>query len=73
VDGPHEVEVGQVGDDTIAEPTDVVARLSTAAICGSDLHMYEGWAPGERSRMRTWAFSRGSGLRRARPETQRAR
>jgi len=31
----------------IQEETDAVLRLTTAAICGSDLHMYEGRAPME--------------------------
>lgn len=40
--GPHEVEVEQVEDPGIEAPTDVVVRITTTAICGSDLHMYEG-------------------------------
>ena len=42
---PYEVAVEQVDDPRIQEPTDAVMRLTTAAICGSDLHMYEGRAP----------------------------
>ena len=45
--GPHKVQVEQVDDARLDEPTDVLVRLSTAAICGSDLHMYEGRAPGQ--------------------------
>ncbi|MBO0728107.1 MAG: glutathione-independent formaldehyde dehydrogenase [Acidimicrobiaceae bacterium] len=41
----YRVEVEEVEDARILEPTDVVVRLSTAAICGSDLHMYEERAP----------------------------
>lgn len=37
----------QVADPQIVEPTDAIMRLTTAAICGSDLHMYEGRAPVE--------------------------
>lgn len=44
---PHKVAVEEVEDARIVEQTDVVVRLSTAAICGSDLHMYEGRAPVE--------------------------
>ncbi|WP_169253022.1 glutathione-independent formaldehyde dehydrogenase [Brevibacterium sp. 'Marine'] len=40
--GPHEVAVEEVEDATIQDPTDVLVRITTAAICGSDLHMYEG-------------------------------
>jgi glutathione-independent formaldehyde dehydrogenase len=39
---PHQVEVEEVDDATIEDPTDVVIKVTTAAICGSDLHMYEG-------------------------------
>jgi glutathione-independent formaldehyde dehydrogenase len=39
---PHQVEVEEVDDATIQDPTDVVIKVTTAAICGSDLHMYEG-------------------------------
>jgi glutathione-independent formaldehyde dehydrogenase len=45
--GAHEVAVEEVEDAQLVEPTDVLVRLSTAAICGSDLHMYEGRSPGE--------------------------
>lgn len=44
---PHRVAVEEVEDARIAEPTDVVVRLTSSAICGSDLHMYEGRAPGK--------------------------
>jgi len=44
---PSTVVVEQVDDPKIQEQTDVVLRLTTAAICGSDLHMYEGRAPVE--------------------------
>jgi len=40
--GPHDVEVAEVPDPTIEEPTDAVVRITTTNICGSDLHMYEG-------------------------------
>jgi glutathione-independent formaldehyde dehydrogenase len=36
------VAVEQVEDPRIEAPTDVVVRLTSTAICGSDLHMYEG-------------------------------
>ncbi len=39
------VAVENVDDPKIQEETDAVLRLTTAAICGSDLHMYEGRAP----------------------------
>jgi glutathione-independent formaldehyde dehydrogenase len=40
--GPREVEVTEVPDPRIEQPTDVVVRITTTNICGSDLHMYEG-------------------------------
>lgn len=40
--GPHDVAVQEVEDPVIQDPTDVLVRITTTAICGSDLHMYEG-------------------------------
>jgi len=40
--GPGKVSVDQVDDPRIESATDVLVRISTAGICGSDLHMYEG-------------------------------
>lgn len=42
---PHQVAVEEVEDARLAEPTDAILRLTSTAICGSDLHMYEGRAP----------------------------
>lgn len=42
---PRKVSVEEVERPKIKEPTDALMRLTTAAICGSDLHMYEGRAP----------------------------
>ena len=39
---PYRVEVEDVDDPRLEDPTDVVVRITTTAICGSDLHMYEG-------------------------------
>ena len=39
---PYSVSVDEVADARIEAPTDVVIRITTSAICGSDLHMYEG-------------------------------
>jgi glutathione-independent formaldehyde dehydrogenase len=39
---PYKVEVEEVEDARIQDPTDVVIRITSTAICGSDLHMYEG-------------------------------
>lgn len=40
--GLKKVAVEQVEDPRIESATDVIVRISTAGICGSDLHMYEG-------------------------------
>ncbi|AWL41908.1 MULTISPECIES: glutathione-independent formaldehyde dehydrogenase [Streptomyces] len=39
---PFKVAVEQVEDPRIQDPTDVLVRVTSTAICGSDLHMYEG-------------------------------
>jgi glutathione-independent formaldehyde dehydrogenase len=39
---PYSVAVEEVDDPKIEDPTDVVIRITSTAICGSDLHMYEG-------------------------------
>ncbi|MDA8392992.1 MAG: glutathione-independent formaldehyde dehydrogenase [Actinomycetota bacterium] len=44
---PHSMTVEDVEDARVDEPTDAVIRLTTAGICGSDLHMLEGRAPVE--------------------------
>ena len=41
-DGPRQVSVKDVPDAKIERPTDVLVRITTTNICGSDLHMYEG-------------------------------
>jgi glutathione-independent formaldehyde dehydrogenase len=40
--GPYDVSVDDVDDPRIESPTDAIVRITSAAICGSDLHMYEG-------------------------------
>ena len=39
---PFKVTIENVPDPTIEQATDVIVRVSSSAICGSDLHMYEG-------------------------------
>ena len=41
-EGPRQVAVREVPDARIERPTDVLVRVTTANICGSDLHIYEG-------------------------------
>jgi glutathione-independent formaldehyde dehydrogenase len=47
--GPRDVSVNEVPDAKIERATDVLVRITSTNICGSDLHMYEGrtdMAPG---------------------------
>ncbi|MDP9867897.1 MULTISPECIES: zinc-dependent alcohol dehydrogenase [Streptosporangium] len=39
--GKRDVRVEEVPDPAVKEPTDAVVKLTTTAICGSDLHLYE--------------------------------
>jgi glutathione-independent formaldehyde dehydrogenase len=40
--GPRDVKVEEVDDPKVEQPTDVIVRITSTNICGSDLHMYEG-------------------------------
>src|SRR5687768_9413160 len=44
--GKHDVQVCNVPDPTILQPTDVIIKVTTTCICGSDLHLYDGYIPG---------------------------
>ena len=43
--GKEDVRVEQVPDPTIINPHDAIIRVTRTAICGSDLHMYDGYIP----------------------------
>ncbi|MGW5672176.1 zinc-dependent alcohol dehydrogenase [Micromonospora sp. NPDC003776] len=43
--GKRDVRVENVPDPRIEEPTDAIVRITSTAICGSDLHLYEVLAP----------------------------
>ncbi len=43
--GKEDVRCDQVPDATIEQPTDIVVRITATAICGSDLHLYDGLMP----------------------------
>ncbi|HEX8781651.1 MAG TPA: alcohol dehydrogenase catalytic domain-containing protein, partial [Nocardioides sp.] len=43
--GKRDVRIEEVPDPTIQEPTDAVIKVTSTAICGSDLHLYEPLAP----------------------------
>ncbi|MDB5946549.1 MAG: Threonine dehydrogenase and related Zn-dependent dehydrogenase [Ramlibacter sp.] len=40
--GPRDVQVKNMPDAKIERPTDVLVKITSTNICGSDLHMYEG-------------------------------
>ncbi|SMC38735.1 zinc-dependent alcohol dehydrogenase [Novosphingobium sp. B1] len=44
--GTHDVRVDTVDDPEIINPRDAIIRVTSTAICGSDLHLYDGVIPG---------------------------
>jgi threonine dehydrogenase-like Zn-dependent dehydrogenase len=42
---PFTVKVEKVPDPTILNPRDAIVRLTSTCICGSDLHLYDGFIP----------------------------
>jgi threonine dehydrogenase-like Zn-dependent dehydrogenase len=43
--GKHDVRVEQVPDPQLLNPRDAIVRITSTAICGSDLHLYNGYIP----------------------------
>ena len=43
--GKRNVGVEEVPDPQIIEPTDAIIKITSTAICGSDLHLYEVMTP----------------------------
>jgi threonine dehydrogenase-like Zn-dependent dehydrogenase len=43
--GVHDMQVVDVPDPRIEEPTDAIIRVTSTGLCGSDLHLYETLAP----------------------------
>ncbi|QXC60882.1 glutathione-dependent formaldehyde dehydrogenase [Aquihabitans sp. G128] len=43
--GKRDVRIDEVPDPTIEEPTDAIIKVTSTAICGSDLHLYELFGP----------------------------
>jgi threonine dehydrogenase-like Zn-dependent dehydrogenase len=43
--GVEDVRIDDVPDPVIEEPTDAVIRVTSTAICGSDLHLFGVLAP----------------------------
>src|SRR5437868_12825636 len=43
--GTNDVRVDNVPDPKILNPRDAIVRITSTAICGSDLHLYDGLIP----------------------------
>jgi threonine dehydrogenase-like Zn-dependent dehydrogenase len=43
--GARDVRVERVNDPAIVNPRDAIVRVTSTAICGSDLHLYNGYIP----------------------------
>ncbi|MGH7329376.1 MAG: alcohol dehydrogenase catalytic domain-containing protein, partial [Polyangiaceae bacterium] len=43
--GPHDVRVESVDDPQIINPRDAIVEVTSTAICGSDMHLYNGYIP----------------------------
>ncbi len=43
--GTHDVRVDRVKDPEIINPRDAIIRVTATAICGSDMHLYNGYMP----------------------------
>ncbi|MEA2997008.1 MAG: hypothetical protein QOG74_2557 [Alphaproteobacteria bacterium] len=41
-----DIRCDEVPDPTIEHPRDAIVRVTSCAICGSDLHLYDGYMPG---------------------------
>lgn len=44
--GTHDVRVDNVPDPQVINPRDAILKITSTAICGSDLHLYDGVIPG---------------------------
>src|SRR5688500_10748381 len=43
--GKNDVRVEQVPDPELINPRDAIIKITSTAICGSDLHLYNGFIP----------------------------
>ncbi|WP_226480205.1 zinc-dependent alcohol dehydrogenase [Natrinema amylolyticum] len=46
--GEQDVRIDDVPEPEIVNPTDAIIEITATAICGSDLHLYNGYMPGMR-------------------------
>ena len=47
--GKNDIRCDHVPDPEIEAPRDAIVRVTSTAICGSDLHLYDGLMPGMQS------------------------
>jgi threonine dehydrogenase-like Zn-dependent dehydrogenase len=47
--GKHDIRCDNVPDPEIEQPRDAIVKVSACAICGSDLHLFDGFMPGMKS------------------------
>jgi len=47
--GKKDIRYDTVPDPTIEEPRDAIVRMTSCAICGSDLHLFDGFVPAMKS------------------------
>ena len=43
--GPKNIQVSEVPDPAIQEPTDAIIKVTSTGLCGSDLHLYDPLSP----------------------------
>jgi len=46
--GTHDIRCDTVPDPEIEDGRDAIIKVTACAICGSDLHLYDGFMPGMR-------------------------
>jgi threonine dehydrogenase-like Zn-dependent dehydrogenase len=47
--GKHDIRCDTVDEPKIEQPRDAIVKVSSCAICGSDLHLFDGFMPGMKS------------------------
>src|SRR6186997_1185846 len=47
--GKEDIRCDRVPDPGIEHPRDAIIKVTSTAICGSDLHLYDGYMPGMKS------------------------
>ena len=43
--GKNKLQVDNVPDPQLINPRDAIIKITSTAICGSDLHLYDGFVP----------------------------